>query len=29
MEEKSNFIQRFSPSWFASVMGTGILANAS
>jgi C4-dicarboxylate transporter/malic acid transport protein len=29
MEEKTNFIQRFSPSWFASVMGTGILANAS
>jgi C4-dicarboxylate transporter/malic acid transport protein len=29
MEEKTSFIQRFSPSWFASVMGTGILANAS
>jgi len=29
MEEKTNFIQRFAPSWFASVMGTGILANAS
>jgi len=29
MEEKSNFIQRFAPSWFAAVMGTGILAVAS
>ncbi len=29
MEEKSNFIQRFAPSWFAAIMGTGILAVAS
>jgi len=29
MEEEPNFIKNFAPSWFASVMGTGILAIAS
>ena len=28
-QQDKNFIKNFAPSWFASVMGTGILANAS